>query len=62
VKDIKLGDQTIAKDTLKPILSNKKIFAVDLYQVGLGKKVEGMFLELIAGPGAVRVTLQKYLI
>ena len=61
VKDIRLGDKTMAKDTLKPILSNEKIFAVDLYQVGLGEKVEGMFLELIAGPGAVRATLQKYL-
>lgn len=61
VKDIKLGDTTISKDTLKPILSNDKIFAVDLYQVGLGKKVEDMFLELIAGKGAVRATLKKYL-
>ncbi len=61
VKGIRLGDQTISKDTLKPILSNAKIFAVNLYEVGLGEKVEGMFLELIAGKGAVRNTLKKYL-
>lgn len=62
VKEIKLGDKNIAKDALRPILSNAKIFAVDLYQVGLGEKVEAMFLELITGPGAVRATLQRYLI
>jgi fructuronate reductase len=61
VKDIRLGDTTIAKDVLRPILSNEKIFAVDLYEVGLADKIEAMFLELIAGKGAVRATLQKYL-
>lgn len=60
VKDIKPGD-VMSKDTLKPILSNEKIFAVDLYQIGLGDKIEGMFQELIAGKGAVRATLKKYL-
>ena len=60
VKDIQLGDK-LRKDALKPILSNDKIFAVDLYRVGLGEKIEGMFEELIAGKGAVRATLKKYL-
>lgn len=61
IKDIKLGDTKLANEVLMPILSNDKIFAVDLYQAGLGKKIEGMFLELIAGKGAVRATLKKYL-
>ncbi|HWT26761.1 MAG TPA: mannitol dehydrogenase family protein, partial [Mobilitalea sp.] len=61
VKGIKLGDTKFDKDALKPILSNEKIFAVNLYEVGLGEKIEGMFLELIAGKGAVRATLKKYL-
>lgn len=61
VREVKLGDKILAKDTLRPILSNERIFAVDLYQVGLGEKVESMFLELIAGKGAVRATLQRYL-
>ncbi len=61
VKDIKLGDKVIDKNTLRPILSNKKIFAVNLYEVGLGEKIENMFQELIAGKGAVRATLKKYL-
>ncbi len=62
VKDIKLGDKAIGPNALRPILSNEKIFAVNLYEVGLGEKIEGMFLELIAGTGAVRATLQKYLV
>jgi fructuronate reductase len=61
IGSIKLGDKERNKAVLKPILSNEKIFAVDLYQVGLGDKIEGMFYELIKGKGAVRATLQKYL-
>ena len=61
VKDVKLGDTYVDKGVLKPILSNDKIFAVNLYEVDLGEKIEGMFLELIAGKGAVRDTLKKYL-
>lgn len=61
VKDIRLGDTMLSKDALKPILSNDKIFAVNLYEAGLGEKIEAMFLELIAGKGAVRNTLKKYL-
>lgn len=61
VKNVKLGDTSLDTEVLKPILSNDKIFAVDLYEVSLGEKIEGMFLELIAGKGAVRDTLKKYL-
>lgn len=35
---------------------------LDLYQVGMGEKIEGFFTEMIAGKGAVRATLEKYLI
>lgn len=61
IKSVKLGDTSIDTGILKPILSNDKIFAVNLYEVGLGDKIEGMFLELIAGKGAVREALKKYL-
>lgn len=61
VKNIRLGDKTLPKDALKPLLSNDKIFAVNLYEAGLGEKIEAMFLDLIAGKGAVRNTLKKYL-
>ena len=46
---------------LKPILSNENIFGVNLYDAGIGSLAEAMFLEEIAGAGAVRETLRKYL-
>ena len=60
VEEISLGD-TDVHAALQPILSDATIFAVDLYEVGLGEKVEDMFVELIAGTGAIRSTLKKYL-
>ena len=56
-----LGQKGSFHDILQPILSDKKIFAVDLYEAGLGELVEADFAELIAGPGAVRATLKKQL-
>ncbi len=58
IKGIALGDQ---RADLKPILSNASIFGVNLYEIGLGDKVEGFFKEMIAGKGAVRSTLEKYI-
>ena len=46
---------------LQPILSDAKIFGVDLYEAGLGEYVESIFTELIAGKGAVRAALKKHL-
>jgi fructuronate reductase len=57
---IKLGQKGPFHKTLKPILSDGKLFAVNLYEAGLGKKVEAYFEELVAGPGAVAATLRKY--
>ncbi len=58
---IKLGEKEEIHDKVKEILSNKSIFGVDLYEAGLGYKVENLFTELMQGPGAVRNTLKKYL-
>ena len=60
LKDIKLGETSSAEGKLEAILSNQVLFGLNLYEVGLGEKIEGMFKELIAGPGAVRATLVKY--
>jgi len=57
---IRLGQKGPFHETLKHILSDSKLFAVNLYEAGLGKKVEAYFEELIAGPGAVAATLHKY--
>ncbi len=48
-------------DQLRPILSNTLLFGLDLYRAGIGEKIEGMVREELAGPGAVRATLKKYL-
>jgi fructuronate reductase len=56
---INLGDSGIGR--LTPVLSNGKIFGLNLYEVGLGERIEGYFAELLAGKGAVRKTLQKYI-
>jgi fructuronate reductase len=57
---ISLGQKGPFHAALEPILSNSKIFAVNLYETGLGKKVESYFEELLSGPGAVAATLRKY--
>lgn len=59
--DIVVGDSSSFKDQLKGILSNENIFAIDLYKAGIGEKIEDIFREEIAGPGAVRKTVKKYL-
>ena len=46
--------------TLKALYSRKDVFAVDLYEIGLGEKIEGLVKELYAGKGAIRATLKKY--
>lgn len=56
---IKLGGD-FCDEQLKAILADTAIWGVDLNQCGLADKVIGYFRELIAGPGAVRATLKKY--
>ena len=60
LKDIVVGQPDTFKDQLKPILSNERIFFTDIYKTGLGEKIETMFREMIAGPGAVKATVHKY--
>ena len=55
---IKLGD---VKGDIEAILSSDKIFGINLYEAGLGKKIEKYFNEMIKGKGAFRDTLAKYL-
>lgn len=58
---VRLGEPESAAGRLAPILSNSVLFGTDLVRAGLAPKIEGMFRELIAGPGAVRAALRKYL-
>ena len=60
---IELGvtDAAAIHATMQPILSNSEIFDCDLYEAGLGDRIEGMFAELNAAPGAIRATLHAHL-
>jgi fructuronate reductase len=60
VANIQLGEATDVEETLRPILENKAIFGVNLYEVGLADRVCNYFSEMITGVGAIRETLKKY--
>lgn len=45
---------------LKPILSNTALFGVNLYEVGLGEKIEELFAELSSEVGAVSRMLSSF--
>ncbi len=62
VQGIRLGSTDAAGHCLRPLLSNGRIFGIDLYQAGLGGKIEGFFDEMLAGRNAVRNVLEKYVI
>jgi fructuronate reductase len=57
---IRLGAPDSAAGKLRGLLSNGGIFGLDLYQAGLGGRIESCLAELLAGPGAVRKTLHTY--
>lgn len=61
-----LGDGIIAdideiKETLQPVLSNEKIFGVNLETIGMADMICTYFSEMLSGKGAVRATLKKHL-
>lgn len=60
---IELGryNNDLIHQAVQPILTNKEIFGFDLYEIGLGKKIEKMFTEMISKKGAVRSTIQRYI-
>ena len=57
---IQPGKADDVEEVLRPVLKDKKIFGVDLYEVGLAEKVCDYFKEMVKGTGAVRETLKKY--
>ena len=63
IKNIKFKNKETIGNNLKPILSNKIIFAVDLYdeKINLGKKIESYFSEMISKENAVKKCLEKYI-
>ena len=58
---IELGKPESCRGKLDGILGNAVLFGVSLKEAGLAEKIENYLAELLAGPGAVRATLVKYL-
>lgn len=64
VKPIHLGDHLTkeqALETMKPLLTNDRIFGVDLVKAGLADRVVTYFVSEIEGKGAVRRTIEAAL-
>ncbi len=57
LSDIKLGDK--GPFELKELLSNEKIFGIDLTKTALYEKVVDDFTSLVSGKGAVRETIHR---
>ncbi len=60
VAPLKIGNAQQDLSCLRNLYSREDFFGLDLYQAGLGERIEGMVSELFAGPGAVRAVLHKY--
>ncbi len=60
VADYKLSADKKDLSKLDALLGNEKIFGVDLHEIGMADMVKGYFEELSAGVGAVKATLEKY--
>ena len=61
LEGIEPGRPETADGRLDGILSNANLFGMSLVEAGLADRVTGFFKEMLAGPGAVRATLKKYL-
>ena len=58
---VRLGEPDSVDGKLYPILSNPVLFGTDLVEAELAEKIEAMVKEMLAGSGAVRSCLKKYL-
>lgn len=60
VKDYALSEAPKDLSRLDGLLSNEKIFGVNLVEIGMAETVKKYFAELSSGVGAVKATLEKY--
>ena len=61
LRTVVFGDPSSVRSQLRPILQNTQLFGMDLYEAGIGEKIEHLFRSEIQGPGAVRKTLAEAL-
>lgn len=59
LEGIRFGEPESVGNRLRPILSNESVFGCNLYDAGIGERVEELFAGEIAGKGAVRATLKE---
>lgn len=59
--EVRLESEFNVHETVRAILSDERIFAVDLYQVGMGEKVEKLFYDMTRGIGAVKQVIEREL-
>src|SRR5574344_1689798 len=59
VANVKLGEKFDVHATVESLLNRKEIFGVDLYEAGLGEKVEAYFEKLTSGVGGVRKSIMQ---
>jgi len=60
VADYELNDAPKDLNKLDRLLSNEKVFGVNLVEIGLADTVKNYFRELSCGTGAVQAALEKY--
>lgn len=60
VAEYKLSSEVKDLSKLDALLSNDKIFGVDLHAIGMADLVKNYFDELSSGVGAIKATLEKY--
>jgi fructuronate reductase len=57
LKTVQFGNPSSYQGQLVSILSNEKIFGIDLYKAGIGKEIERLFVEMISKEGKVKEVL-----
>ena len=60
VADYKLSKEPKDLSKLDGLLSNEKVFGVNLLEIGMADMVKAYYAEMSNGVGAVKATLEKY--
>ena len=60
VKGLSFQQDSGVEEAVKPLLTDAKIWGVDLYEIGMAETVIAYLEEMLAGVGAIRATLKKY--
>ncbi len=59
IGSMKLGDPDSIGDGILALLSNTRVFGVDLVALGMSDKITAYLKKMLVGPGAVRKTLDE---